>query len=86
MKSTVAFLFVISSLCFSQDFWEQTNGPYGGDIRFLSNIPNGYIFASSGGRNFRSTDNGNYWIELNNNGLPYGYGISSLIFNSNNQI
>ncbi|MGH7456791.1 MAG: WD40/YVTN/BNR-like repeat-containing protein, partial [bacterium] len=50
------------------DFWQQTNGPYGGDIRALAiNKSNGYIFAGTfGGGVFRSTDNGENWTPVNN--------------------
>jgi len=58
------FLF-INSQAIAQDFWERTNGPFGGDIFSLTINTNGDIFAGTlGGGVFRSTDNGN-WTEIN---------------------
>ena len=52
----------------AQNFWQQTNGPYGGRIQSLAiNNSNGYIFAgTAGGGVFRSMDNGNSWTAVNN--------------------
>ncbi|MGH7454150.1 MAG: WD40/YVTN/BNR-like repeat-containing protein, partial [bacterium] len=47
------------------NFWQQMNGPYGGDIRALAINSNGHIFAGGGGI-FRSTNNGDSWTALNN--------------------
>jgi lipid-binding SYLF domain-containing protein len=45
------------------DFWQQTNGPYGGEIHSLAINSSGDVFAGTfGGGVFRSTDNGNSWI------------------------
>ncbi len=54
-------------LAFAQtDFWQQTNGPFGGDVRALAINANGDIFAGTYGSGvFRSTDNGENWIPSN---------------------
>ena len=43
--------------------WEQTNGPYGGNIQSLAVHPSGELYAGvfDGGL-FRSTDNGEFWF------------------------
>ena len=53
MKTTLLLLIVFTGTIFSQqNFWEQTNGPYGGVISALAMNSKGYIFAgsNSGGR------------------------------------
>lgn len=69
IPSLVIFLFL--SNCFSQNIWQQSNGPYSGSIiNQLTVNSSGHIFASSYSAGiFRSTDNGNTWIQLNQ-GLP----------------
>lgn len=42
---------------FSQDFWQQTNGPYGGNVSCLAINSSGDIFAgTNGGGVFRSVE------------------------------
>ena len=51
----------------AQDFWEKTNGPYGGHINTFAVDSSGRIFAgTAGGGIFRSTDNGESWTPKNN--------------------
>jgi hypothetical protein len=51
----------------ARNFWQQTNGPSGGNIRSLAiNNSNGYIFTGTlGGGVFRSMDNGDSWTTVN---------------------
>ena len=53
--------------------WVQTAGPFGGDVRCLA-IDSAVIYAGTywGGGIFRSTDNGNNWVPINN-GLSQAY-------------
>ena len=54
-----------------EEGWEQTNGPYGGDILSLYAAPKGVLFAGTSGAGiFRSTDRGNSWAPVNT-GLHY---------------
>ncbi|QKK00293.1 MAG: hypothetical protein HND40_12255 [Ignavibacteriota bacterium] len=70
---------------YPQDFWEQTNGPYGGLVYDLAINSSGHIFAGSQYRGvFRSTDNGENWIPKNN-GLTASR-IYSITINSSNHI
>jgi photosystem II stability/assembly factor-like uncharacterized protein len=47
----------------TQAQWEQSNGPYGGDVRSLIQSGN-YLYAGTfGGGVFRSSDNGESWQE-----------------------
>ncbi len=49
-----------------QDFWEKTNGPYGGHINGFTINSSGWIYAgTSGGGIFRSSNNGDDWISIN---------------------
>jgi len=57
-------LLFITSLGYSQNFWQQTNGPYGGWIQVLAINSQGVLFAgTSQGNIFRSTNNGNNWVQ-----------------------
>ena len=60
MKTTLLFLFAFSFAAFpQQNFWEQTNGPNGGQVNSLTIDKNGYIFAGTINGVYRSSDNGN---------------------------
>jgi photosystem II stability/assembly factor-like uncharacterized protein len=49
-----------------QNFWQQTNGPDGGDIGALAIDPNGNILAGAYGHGvFRSVNNGANWDPIN---------------------
>ena len=46
--------------------WVQTNGPYGGRILALHEVPKGVLFAGTIGSGiFRSTDRGDTWAPVN---------------------
>jgi len=70
----------------AQNFWQQTNGPYGGDIRALAiNNVSGHIFVGTdGGGIFRSTNNGDSWTAVNT-GLTETY-VFALAINSSGHI
>jgi len=52
------------------DFWEQTNGPFIGEITSLAISSTGDIFAGTIDDGvFRSSDNGDNWSQINT-GLP----------------
>ncbi len=54
----------------AQNFWQQTSGPIGADVRALAITPSGTIFAGTiGGGVFRSRDNGAAWTPVNNDTL-----------------
>src|SRR3989337_2151152 len=79
----LAAIFILFFNTYSQDFWQQTNGPCGGSIRSLAINQSGYIFAgTSNGGIFRSINNGENWVET---GLSAGY-IRSLAVNSSGHI
>ena len=67
MKLIIAFLLALTSFCFSQDFWEQTNHPNCGQIESLViDTSSGNIYTSTYCNcTFRSTDNGDSWIQIN---------------------
>lgn len=84
---TVLIIFVlqISSISFSQNFWEQTNGPTGGSVMTISANSNNILFAGSrGGGVLRSTDDGDSWEQINN-GLTTN-SIASIAINSSDHI
>ena len=90
MKNAIIFLVVLltCSPSFSQpgsDFWEQTNGPFGGTINDLAINSNGDIFAGTDdGPVFRSSDNGDDWSQLNT-GLTLP-SVRALAINSNGDV
>ena len=95
MKTTVLFFFSFLFTAFSQqNFWEQTNGPYGGTIWAQAINSKGYIFEGVRGIEgalgigiIRSTNNGESW-ELINNGLDDNKSlrIYSIVINLNDCI
>ncbi|MCI0552551.1 MAG: T9SS type A sorting domain-containing protein, partial [Anaerolineae bacterium] len=70
----------------AQDFWQQTNGPYGGYIRaFAINPVTQDIFVGTNvGGVYRSTNNGDNWTEVNT-GLTYTR-VFAFAMNSNGDI
>ena len=80
-------ILLVSNHAHSQsNFWEQTNGPFGGNIQSLAINSNGDIFAGIvfGGM-FRSTDNGDNWTAINT-GLTNTRVHGALAINSNGDI
>ncbi len=75
-----------SQIAFSQtDFWQPTNGPYGGFVRSLVINLEGHIFAGTAGNGvLRSTDHGKNWKAINT-GLP-GRNVVSLTINTNGHL
>ena len=65
MKQIITLLFLCTSLCFSQDFWEQSNGPYGGTVTQIAFNSNDDIFVGTTMGIYRSIDNGESWVRLN---------------------
>ncbi len=67
MKKLILLLSCIATSASAQtNFWEQTNGPFGGTIGSLAINANGDAFAGAFGGVFRSTDNGDSWQQINN--------------------
>jgi hypothetical protein len=57
MKVAIILLLVailLSSFFNAQDFWQKTNGPYGGTVMSLAINSNGYIFAATDDGVYRS--------------------------------
>ena len=85
---SVILVLIIKNTTFSQDFWQQCNGPEWRYIYRLITNSAGHIFAGTSNGIYRSVDNGNDWTLLNN-GLPQsGMGSiavndSGYLFNSN---
>ena len=68
------------------DFWQQTNGPFGGLIHSLAINSDGHIFAGTNANGvFRSTDNGDNWVPANI-GLMNDAVLSLAINNSSGHI
>jgi len=67
MKTLFTILFSLSTLFTFSQTWQQTNGPYGGDVRCLAQNSSGELFAGTrGGGILRSSDNGDTWVQVNN--------------------
>ena len=67
MKSAIlAFLFLILALTITaQNFWEQTNGPYCGNIFSMTVSDSGYIYVGSARSGlYKSSNNGDLWIQI----------------------
>ncbi|MDT3738516.1 MAG: T9SS type A sorting domain-containing protein [Candidatus Kapabacteria bacterium] len=77
MRYVVYFaLFLVSISLNSQTVWEQTNGPYSGQLTYVTKNKQGNLFAiSANSYLFRSKDNGNNWEKI-------ASGISSIAFDS----
>jgi photosystem II stability/assembly factor-like uncharacterized protein len=81
------FAFAISATAFPQNFWLQTNGPYGGGdpsiaVQSLIVSEIGHIFAATNtGGVFRSTDGGENWFATS-----LSIDVFSLALNSNGTI
>ncbi len=64
----ITFLFCTLNISvFAQnDFWQKTNGPFGGHINTYAINNDGHIFAGTVDRGvFRSTNNGESWLQIN---------------------
>jgi len=85
LASLFMFMALILPVLASGQTWEQTNGPYGGNIHTLAINSSGDIFAGGiGGEVFRSTDNGDNWTQINN-GLT-NTDVRALAINSSGDI
>ena len=62
--------------------WQQSNGPYGGDIRTLATSGSNLFAGTNGGGVFLSTNNGSTWAAVNT-GLTNLYVYSLTISGSN---
>ena len=82
MKRAVMLLLIlilIPGLSFTQDFWQQTNGPYGGKIHSLTNnYFSGLIFAGTDSGVYRTDDYGDRWTRT---GLTDSV-VTSMLVNS----
>jgi len=78
-------IFLLSD-SYAQNFWKQTNGPLmdGANVSSLVTNSNDHLFADSNDGIFRSTDNGDYWVEIINNLTTVD--INAIAINQNNHI
>jgi len=75
----------IADSLFAQNFWQQTSGPNGGDIKSLAVNFREEVFAgTSGGGIFHSNDDGRTWTPVNN-GLTNTF-VNALAIKLNGQI
>ncbi len=76
----LASFFLLNHEAAAQNFWQQTNGPYGGVITALNvDVNNGNIFAGTNGSGiFRSTDNGASWVPVNNGLTKLGVNVLAI--------
>ena len=82
----VLFIFTIFQITFSQDFWEQTNGPFGGAIiSFAISANNDLYVGTTESGVFHSNNDGLNWLPTNN-GINSGGWINTLITNSEGHI
>ena len=81
---TILVVLIAGTVMAQTDFWEQTNGPFGGTISAFAINSAGDIFAGTAGGVFRTTDNGDNWNEINT-GLTNS-NVSALATNSTGHI
>lgn len=62
---SLAVFFSITQNVFSQNYWSQLNGPYGGNVIDLKKHPNGNLYALRSEGLYVSTDSGDNWNEVN---------------------
>lgn len=60
---TFLYLTLFSSIILAQDFGEQTNGPFLGTMYSLSTDLDGVVFAGNEGNFFRSSNQGDNWVD-----------------------
>ncbi|MCZ6701812.1 MAG: T9SS type A sorting domain-containing protein [Ignavibacteria bacterium] len=77
-------LFPFSKISSQQNIWEPTAGNFGGTVNALAVNQNDVLFVYMGGGLFKSSDNGDSWININN-GLQ-GLYVTSIVFNSAGEI
>ncbi|MBI4645454.1 MAG: SprB repeat-containing protein [Bacteroidia bacterium] len=65
-KLLTAFLLVIVNCTMINAQWQQTNGPYGGNIRCIASDGTIIFAGTAGGGMFLSTNNGTLWTAVNN--------------------
>ena len=66
MKKAIFLLTVFisfSTISHAQDFWQQTNGPYGGQVRAILQDTTDEIMIGTEKGVYRSTNNGESWIK-----------------------
>ncbi len=84
---SLIFLFRIN-LC-SQDYWQQTNGPYSGTFRTMAIDDSGHIFGGKGNYSnksvYLSTDNGANWRRIGN-ALPVKTSLNVIGISDSNHI
>lgn len=88
--STIGIVFLFISICemtrAQNNFWEQTNGPYGGRIYSISIANDNTIYASTEeGGVYISKNKGVDWLPINS-GLPLTTTVYALTTTSNNNI
>jgi len=75
IKKLMFLLFLFQIAIFSQPIWQQTNGPFGGQVREITAATNGDLYITSSPGPYYSNDNGANWI-LRNNGINSLFNIS----------
>ena len=66
MKRIIPILFLLTSFCLAQDYWDQSKGIAGG-INCLAINSNNELFAGNQNGIYHSLDNGLNWTSINNN-------------------
>lgn len=70
---SISIFLLLQNLSLADDFWKQTNGPFGGSVNSIVFDDSNYIYiATYDGGAYKSLDEGEQWNEINN-GFPYDY-------------
>ena len=77
----IIFFTIHFQLTSAQNFWEQTNGPFGGSINsFTISYSNEMYAGTDKGSVLHSTNDGNDW-QLTNSAVTGGGGVTALASN-----
>jgi photosystem II stability/assembly factor-like uncharacterized protein len=96
---SLLFVLLLPNVIYANNFWQQVNAPYNGDVRSITFTNSGVMIAGTyGGGVWRSTNDGQSW-SMSNSGITYYYahalatspdgwifaGVSSGIFRSTDE-
>jgi photosystem II stability/assembly factor-like uncharacterized protein len=81
-KRSLLLIFILGIIFNVSAQWQQTNGPYGGDVYSLATNGTNIFAGTIGGKVFTSSNNGNSWTEVKK--IPTQWAISSLACSGTN--
>lgn len=81
----ILLMMILNCAAFGQVFWQQTNGPEGGNSYQIAKAPNGDLYSAAGQNGiYKSTNNGVTWLKLSWNETSLDFIQCYYIFVANN--